>query len=52
MTITHAILQKIWENNHSSGKDFIEVDSLKSILKQYDSEGFENFKPDYERVLG
>lgn len=52
MTITQAILQQIWENNHSSGEDFIEMGSLISILKQYDADGFENFEPDYRKVFG
>ena len=52
MTITNAILQKIWENNHSSGEDFIEMESLKSILKEHDPKGFESFKPDLAKVLG
>lgn len=47
MTITTEILQTIWDNNKSSGKEYIDVHTLKSILEKYDPQNYNSFQPNF-----
>lgn len=52
MTMTEEILQTMWENNVSSGKEYIDGNVLKSIIQKYDSSGYSKFEPDFSRFYG
>jgi hypothetical protein len=45
--VTHAVLNALYWNDRSSGRDIIEMSHLIKIIKEADPVGFNAFEPEY-----